>query len=59
MYKDLGGEIITTGSDSHNPTQIAYNFDYIYSYLKNNYIFINCGFILSNEHTYLNPILFR
>ena len=34
MYKDLGGEIITTGSDSHNPTQIAYNFDYIYSYLQ-------------------------
>lgn len=35
MYKDLGGEIITTGSDSHNISQIAYNFDYIYSYLKN------------------------
>lgn len=34
LYKDLGGEIITTGSDSHNPTQVAYNFDYIYSYLK-------------------------
>ncbi len=35
MYKELGGEIITTGSDSHNPSQIAYNFDYIYSYIKN------------------------
>lgn len=34
MYKDLGGEIITTGSDSHNESQIAYQFDYIYSYLK-------------------------
>ena len=34
MYKDLGGEIITTGSDSHNPSQIAYKFDYIYSYLE-------------------------
>ena len=34
MYKELGGEIITTGSDSHNPTQIAYNFNYIYSYLQ-------------------------
>ncbi|MGX4600959.1 histidinol-phosphatase HisJ family protein [Faecalimicrobium sp. JNUCC 81] len=34
MYKDLGGEIITTGSDSHNTSQIAYQFDYIYSYLK-------------------------
>ena len=34
MYNDLGGEIITTGSDSHNPAQIAYTFDYIYSYLQ-------------------------
>lgn len=34
MYKDLGGEIITTGSDSHTPSQIAYQFDYIYSVLK-------------------------
>lgn len=34
MYKDLGGEIITTGSDSHMPSQIAYKFDYIYSVLK-------------------------
>lgn len=34
MYKDLGGEIITTGSDSHMPSQIAFQFDYIYSYLK-------------------------
>lgn len=35
MYKDLGGEIITTGSDSHHISQIAYEFDYIYSLLKN------------------------
>lgn len=34
MYKELGGEIITTGSDSHMPSQIAYKFDYIYSYLE-------------------------
>jgi len=34
MYKELGGEIITTGSDSHTPSQIAFKFDYIYSYLK-------------------------
>lgn len=25
-YKDLGGEIITVGSDSHNPENIAYDF---------------------------------
>lgn len=34
MYKELGGEIITTGSDSHTPSQISYKFDYIYSYLE-------------------------
>lgn len=34
MYKDLGGEIITTGSDSHATHQIATKFDYIYSLLK-------------------------
>lgn len=34
MYKDLGGEIITTGSDAHIPTQLAYKFDYIYTVLK-------------------------
>ena len=33
MYKDLGGEIITTGSDSHIPSQVAYKFDYIYNKL--------------------------
>ena len=44
MYKDLGGEIITTGSDSHNTSQIAYNFDYIYSYLKDIGIKYVCSF---------------
>ncbi|MFI3209672.1 MAG: histidinol-phosphatase HisJ family protein [Peptostreptococcaceae bacterium] len=34
MYKDLGGEIITTGSDSHSTDQIGYKFEYIYSHLK-------------------------
>ena len=34
LYKDLGGEILTTGSDSHNPEQVAYKFDYIYPHLK-------------------------
>lgn len=41
MYKDLGGEIITTGSDAHMPSQLAYKFDYIYTVLKDigfNYI---------------------
>ena len=33
-YKELGGEIITTGSDSHNPAQVAYGFKEVYSRLK-------------------------
>ncbi|AOR24552.1 histidinol-phosphatase HisJ family protein [Clostridium taeniosporum] len=33
MYKDLGGEILTIGSDSHNPTQIANKFNYIHDVL--------------------------
>lgn len=34
MYKDLGGEIITTGSDSHIPSTISYKFDYVYHTLQ-------------------------
>ncbi|MDR1774546.1 MAG: histidinol-phosphatase HisJ family protein [Clostridioides sp.] len=34
MYKDLGGEIITTGSDAHSTEYLACKFDYIHSVLK-------------------------
>ncbi|MBU3107339.1 histidinol-phosphatase HisJ family protein [Clostridium gasigenes] len=34
MYKDLGGEIITVGSDSHNPGQVAFNFEYVHNILR-------------------------
>ena len=34
-YKELGGVIITTGSDSHRTDQIAYGFKNIYEALKN------------------------
>ena len=44
LYKDLGGEILTTGSDSHIPSQIGYNFDMIYSYLKNSGFKYICSF---------------
>lgn len=37
-YRELGGEIITTGSDAHNPGQIAYAFDRAADILK------GCGF---------------
>ena len=33
-YKELGGKIITTGSDSHNPAQVAREFKIIYNRLQ-------------------------
>lgn len=37
-YKELGGEILTIGSDSHAPEHLAYGFSQIPEYLK------KCGF---------------
>lgn len=37
-YKELGGEIITVGSDAHKPEHIAYNFEAVPALLK------ECGF---------------
>lgn len=37
-YRELGGRIITTGSDAHDPGQIAYAFDRAAAILK------DCGF---------------
>lgn len=37
-YRELGGEIITTGSDAHEPEKIAYAFDRAADILK------DCGF---------------
>jgi histidinol-phosphatase (PHP family) len=34
FYHELGGEIITLGSDTHVPNTLAYEFDYIYGILK-------------------------
>lgn len=34
FYYELGGEIITLGSDTHVPNTLAYEFDYIYEILK-------------------------
>ncbi len=38
MYKDMGGEIITVGSDAHQPQYFAYGFDIAEDLLK------DCGF---------------
>lgn len=35
LYKSLGGEIITTGSDSHFPEHLGYNFPDVLAKLKN------------------------
>ena len=37
-YKELGGEIITVGSDAHRPEHVAYDFHKINDYLE------TCGF---------------
>ena len=34
-YKQLGGQLITIGSDSHDNTHIAYGFDYVQDMLSN------------------------
>ena len=34
LYKDLGGEIITTGSDAHKLCDLGHNFEYTYDLLK-------------------------
>ncbi len=33
-YRELGGEIISIGSDSHNADHVAFNFEYHANYLK-------------------------
>jgi histidinol-phosphatase (PHP family) len=38
LYKELGGEIITLGSDSHNPNTLGYGFE------EAVYILQSCGF---------------
>ncbi|TCO79378.1 histidinol-phosphatase HisJ family protein [Marinisporobacter balticus] len=34
FYKSLGGEVVTIGSDSHQPDHLVYKFDYVYHLLK-------------------------
>lgn len=34
LYRSLGGEIITTGSDAHNPKHVGYRLDWAYEKLK-------------------------
>ncbi len=44
-YRELGGEIVTVGSDAHAPDEIAYDFDRIFDVLE------ACGFQYYAEFT--------
>lgn len=49
MYRELGGEIITIGSDAHRPQDIAYNFNKAVEILK------GCGFKYYTEFKNRKP----
>jgi histidinol-phosphatase (PHP family) len=48
-YRELGGEIISVGSDSHEPAQLAYAFDLVPRLLQ------NCGFRYYTEFSQRKP----
>lgn len=48
-YRELGGEIITIGSDAHRPEHIAYDFHRVGAYLE------NCGFKYYTEFRQRKP----
>lgn len=48
-YRELGGEMITIGSDAHRPEHIAYNFDRVKEYLE------LCGFRYYTEFRQRTP----
>lgn len=52
-YRELGGEIITVGSDGHKPEHIAYEFG------KVNEILTDCGFKFYTEFRKHKPIFKR
>lgn len=49
LYKELGGEIITLGSDAHKPQDIAYNFEKAIELIK------ACGFKYYSEFKNRRP----
>lgn len=52
-YRELGGEIITVGSDAHNPQHIAYDF------AKAKDILLSCGFKYYTEFKVKKPIFIQ
>lgn len=51
-YRELGGEIITIGSDGHRPEHIAYDFNKVEKVLK------DCGFKWYTEFKERKPIFY-
>lgn len=49
-YRELGGEIITIGSDAHKPEHVAYGFNRVKSYLD------ACGFKYYTEFRQRKPV---
>lgn len=52
LYRDLGGEIITVGSDAHVPEQVGMHLTDTYALLQ------ACGFLYVTEYRRRNPIFF-
>jgi len=50
MYKDLGGEIVTIGSDAHKKSDLARDFDIAYDILK------KCGFKYYSRFEKMKPV---
>lgn len=53
LYRDLGGKIITIGSDAHRPRDIGADFDQTYILLK------KCGFNYITTYDKRRPILHK
>lgn len=52
-YRELGGQIITIGSDGHEPAHLAYDFDRVSDILR------SCGFRYYTEFHQRNPRMLR
>lgn len=52
-YKELGGEIVTVGSDAHQPSHLAYDFSKAEGILK------SCGFAYYTEFSQRKPVFKR
>ncbi|MGN0614134.1 MAG: hypothetical protein ACI4JB_09585, partial [Porcipelethomonas sp.] len=50
LYRQCGGEIITVGSDAHEPGHIAYDFRRVYGILK------DCGFDMQEQKEVVSAI---